>query len=109
MTARFKSIEYHMITRNKPQRMNYPPGGRHSLAGIAVAFATAAAGWAGLIERQAGAAMLDGCEVAEGTVEKPGPTRLVGFDDKEIRRNFHSDEVITLRDTPAFLRQSAGK
>jgi mannan endo-1,4-beta-mannosidase len=76
---------YHMTPCKRPHHMNFPPGYRQMLAWIVIAIGTATTGEGRRIELQPGAAKLEGCEVAEGTAEKPGPVRLVGFDDAKDR------------------------
>ncbi|MEX1116640.1 MAG: glycosyl hydrolase [Akkermansiaceae bacterium] len=74
-----------MTDQTYPKRMNFPPELRQMLVWLMGTLATASAGVEGLIALEPGGAKLEGIEVAAGTVEKPAPTRLVGFDDAKDR------------------------
>ena len=92
--------------------MNFLFGGHQLLVWMVVMCAAASAGNEGnegWIELHPGAAKLEGCAVAEGTVERPGPPRLVGFDDVKDRARWEFAAKAGIYQLEVIGRTSQGR
>jgi mannan endo-1,4-beta-mannosidase len=92
--------------------MNFLFGGRQLLVWMVVMCAAASAGNEGnegWIELHPGAARLEGCAVAEGTVERPGPPRLEGFDDVKDRARWEFAAKAGIYQLEVIGRTSQGR